>query len=558
MMSGNRPSDRLASLANQPPTPQQLRIVFTVAALLTAGFFVAAAFADLRLPQSLGAIVAVQTAIFINLLLTAVLLFAHYAVSGSRALSVLASGYLLTALIIIPYTLSFPGAFAPAGLIGGDLQTTPWLYWFWHFAQISTALAYALLKNRKDGLYENNEASIVPTIIGSLVVVAALVCGIVWIAVAKNHFLPAIIGSSDSLENNAKIVAYTFLLLIAAALVTLWLRRQIILDYWLMLMVCALLAETIQAPLLITGRFQLGWYAARVFSFLTSIFVLLLLIAQVTRLYAHLARTNATLVRERSNKMLSIHAATSSIIHEVRQPLTGITARSSAARRWLRHAPPNVSRTEELLGEIESAAFRANDVLENVRRLFQDADYNPEPIDVNTLARAALQILDKDLSDHGIRIDVELGPELPHVMGHSGQLQEVFLNLIHNAIDAMASVEARRRALRVRTRPNGGKTIVIDVEDSGQGIEPERLGSIFEAFVTTKPNGTGLGLAICSRIIERHGGQLTASSDGKSGALFQIALPVASATTATDLHARTRVAVARPFPGLGGADEVVE
>ena len=138
----------------------------------------------------------------------------------------------------------------------------------------------------------------------------------------------------------------------------------------------------------------------------------------------------------------------------------------------------------------------------------------------------ALQILNRELNDHGVKTDVELASELPLVMGHKIQLQEVISNLVNNAIDAMAPIKVERRTLKVRTKPEGAKAVIIEVEDSGHGIEPERLGNIFEAFVTTKPNGTGLGLAICSTIIERHGGRLTASSDGKNGALFQIVLPV--------------------------------
>jgi signal transduction histidine kinase len=257
--------------------------------------------------------------------------------------------------------------------------------------------------------------------------------------------------------------------------------------------------------------------------------VLAALLAERKDNEAHLARTVTMLERERNNKMLTIRAATSSIVHEVRQPLAAIITNSAAARRWLQRAPPDVCKAARLLGEIEKGTLRANDVLENVRKLFQDADHNPEPIDVNKLVIGGLKILRGELSDHGIETQTDLGTGLKPVMGHGGQLQEVILNLVQNAIDAMASVESRRRALRVRTRPDGAKAIVIEVEDSGQGIEPDRLDRIFEAFVTTKPRGTGLGLAICSRIIERHGGQLTASSDGKSGALFRIALPVAFA-----------------------------
>jgi signal transduction histidine kinase len=243
-----------------------------------------------------------------------------------------------------------------------------------------------------------------------------------------------------------------------------------------------------------------------------------------------LARTAVMLERERANKMMSIQAVTASIAHGVRQPLTGITVTSFAARRWLRQVPLDVTKVEELLRRIEEASFHADDVLKTMRGLFQSADREFEPIDANMLALNALELLRAELGDRGIQSVVELASELPLVMGHPTQLQEVVVNLVHNAIDAMDLVEARHRILKVRTRRNGGKRIVIEVEDSGRGIEPERIGSIFEAFVMTKPGGPGLGLAICARVAERHGGRLTASSDGKSGAVFRITLPIESAS----------------------------
>ena len=124
---------------------------------------------------------------------------------------------------------------------------------------------------------------------------------------------------------------------------------------------------------------------------------------------------------------------------------------------------------------------------------------------------------------------LNLAADLPLVMGQKTQLQEVLLNLFHNAIEAMASINIDRRSMKVRTALAAEKTIVIEIEDSGPGIDPKRLGNIFDAFVSTKSSGMGLGLAICSAIVERHGGQLLASSDGENGALFNIVLPVASA-----------------------------
>ena len=129
------------------------------------------------------------------------------------------------------------------------------------------------------------------------------------------------------------------------------------------------------------------------------------------------------------------------------------------------------------------------------------------------------------MEDHGVETRLELASELPLVEGHRRQLEEVIFNLVHNAIEAMDATTDRNRVLQVRTELNGHDAITVAVRDSGPGIDPQRTDSIFAAFVTTKSHGMGLGLGICRMIIEHHGGQLTASSDGKNGSLFQFVLP---------------------------------
>jgi C4-dicarboxylate-specific signal transduction histidine kinase len=166
-------------------------------------------------------------------------------------------------------------------------------------------------------------------------------------------------------------------------------------------------------------------------------------------------------------------------------------------------------------------------IIENVRQLFGKGARDKKPIDVNNAALAALQLLREELRNHGVATALELSSELPPVMGHYVQLEEVIANLVRNANEAMEAVEPARRTLIVRTKfNNNDKTVILEVEDSGPGIDPERLCSIFDAFFTTKVHGTGLGLAICRMIAEGHGGQLTASSDGRSGARFQVVLPI--------------------------------
>jgi signal transduction histidine kinase len=244
---------------------------------------------------------------------------------------------------------------------------------------------------------------------------------------------------------------------------------------------------------------------------------------------ARLARSNMMLQRERDNKLMNIDAITSAIVHEVRQPLAAIAANGDAGIRWLSKTPPDFGEVRAAMTDMVRASHRASQVLESIRALFKNANLEAQPVDLNGITLGALDVLRAELKDHGIITRTELAPELPLVPGHSGQLQEVMLNLVRNAIDAMDSITDRPRVLRVRTECDGRGAVVVSVEDSGSGIAPEKLQSIFDAFVTTKPQGMGLGLAICRMIISRHEGQLSASADNKNGALFQFTLPIKSA-----------------------------
>jgi signal transduction histidine kinase len=253
-------------------------------------------------------------------------------------------------------------------------------------------------------------------------------------------------------------------------------------------------------------------------------YVLAALFAERRESEARLARSNAMLERERNNKLMSLAATTAAISHEIKQPLTAITANGLALRRLLETEQLDLEEARSAVKDVVGDAYRVAHVLDNLRALFGKVDREQEPIDLNKVVVGALRAMRAELNDHRIAAGLDLARELPPVMGHSGQLQEVMMNLLHNAIEALGAIKSDRRTLNVRTRRDGGNAIVVEVEDSGPGIDPNRLESIFDAFVTTKPQGTGLGLAICRMIIERHGGQLSARSNGKDGALFRLVL----------------------------------
>jgi signal transduction histidine kinase len=259
-----------------------------------------------------------------------------------------------------------------------------------------------------------------------------------------------------------------------------------------------------------------------------SAYVLAAIFAQRRESATNLAHSNTMLERERDNKLLNAQALTAAIVHEVKQPLSAIAINGSAALRYLGKAPPELAEVRSALNDMISDTRRTSEVLDGIRALFGKNDQKREQVEVNELILGVLQSSRKELQDHGVETRLDLASELPLVESHRRQLEEVIFNLVHNAIEAMDATADHDRVLRVRTELKGHDEIIVAVRDSGPGIDPKRIDSIFGAFFTTKSHGMGLGLAICRMIIEHHGGQLTASSDGKIGSLFQFVLPTSS------------------------------
>jgi C4-dicarboxylate-specific signal transduction histidine kinase len=239
-----------------------------------------------------------------------------------------------------------------------------------------------------------------------------------------------------------------------------------------------------------------------------------------------------TLEGERDNKLMNIEVVTASIAHEVRQPLAAIAANGGAALQFLQRVPLDLGKVREILNQMMDDCHRVSEVFDTIRALFRRVDQKREPIVVNEIVLDVLQSMRQELKDHSITTETELTPELQRVDGHRNQLRQVIFNLIHNAIESMDNTMDRRRVLRVTTKSQGSDTIIVAVEDSGPGIDPMGLDSVFDPFITTKPDGMGLGLAICRMIVERHDGKLSALSDGQNGARFQLVLPVIAQSNA--------------------------
>ena len=511
------------SLETLPPTPRHRRLVFAVVVVTLTAYGAVAPFANIPLPRIDGIIPTMAAFIFVTDLVTAVLLFAQFSATGSRALLMLASGYLFSSLTAIPYALTFPGAYAPTGLLGAGPQSAAWLNVFFRFGLAVLTVWYALLTSAKH-TKGSIEPSPRPAIFWSVAIVIIAVCALTSAVTSGHDFMPRLIDGNNVLPlgyHANGMIALTYVL----ALLLLWSRGKSVLDLWLMVAVCGLIMETGTVELLRPDRFTVGFYAIKVIPMLVSKAVLIALLAETVRLHARILIANRNLHRERENKLTRAEAVVAAIAHEVKQPLTAIRSYAAAGQRFLKRAEPDVDEAEKLFEQIKGSAFRTNEVFEDFRTLFRGGKQQREAVDINALTLEAIQLLRNEMDNHNITTRMKLTSELPAIAGNRGQLREVILNLVQNSIEAMATTTNRPRVISVITARRRSDSIAISLGDTGPGIDPKKKASIFDPFVTTKATGTGLGLAICKMIVERHDGELSAASDPNGGARFEITLP---------------------------------
>jgi signal transduction histidine kinase len=512
-------------LATLPPSKGQTRLAVGVVVALLLAFILTIPFTNIQLARVDAFIPAFETAIIFNDLVTAALLFAQFAIMRWSALLVLANGFLFTALIVIPHALTFPGAFAANGLLGAGPQTTAWLYYFWHIGSPLVVIGYLLFKT-EDRQVAKSEPSPTAVIGWSVALVVLIVCVLTWIAIEADAYLPKIMSGTVQANRNVLLtVGGLTAALNAAAIALLWFRRRSVLDLWLLVMCCAWLAETVVTAL-VTGRFTLGFYASRLYAFVAVFSVLLVLLSETMALYTNLVYST---LRRRSNlegRKIAMDAMAASIAHEVNQPIAAMTFNSEAALILLAGTPPNIDEARAALDAIVSDGMRAGEVIASLRAMFKRETHQRVRINANDLLREVLKLLDADIRSQQVTVLTELRDGLPLLFADRGQLQQVFLNVFMNAIEAMRTVTDGVRLLRITTdfiQDHSG--ILVTVGDSGPGIESKDKSRILEPFFSTKPTGTGIGLAICQSIIESHGGHMRVSDNHPRGAIFHVALP---------------------------------
>ncbi len=411
------PEEQHFTLASLSPGQAQRRLAVAVVLALLGAFFMAAGpLSTIQLGRIEAFVPAYATAMFVNNSITAVLLFAQFSILRSRALLVIASGYLFTALIVIPWLPTFPGVFTPGGLLGAGLQSTNWLYILWHGGFPTFVMAYALLKDvdPTKGLWRGSAGA---AILSSVATTAAVVCAATFLVTAGDALMPRISLDPVHFSTLWLYVAGCLALWSVLTLIVLWTRWRSVLDLWLMVVICAYAIEIYLVAFPGLARFSGGWYAGRVFGFVSGSLVLFVLLYEITTLYARLLRAVFAQRREREARLMTGDAVAATIAHEIKQPLSGMITGAHASLRWLDRTTPDLDEAKASLKQIVADGHRAAAVIESIRAIFKKDVRNRTSLDVNELIGKSLALTRGDLQRHRILVQAEPNAQLPQVKG---------------------------------------------------------------------------------------------------------------------------------------------
>ena len=512
-------------LFDTPPTRREVRIAFATGGLLVVVFLLILPVRDVRLPELNAFVPMINSLMLLGELITAALLFAQASIFRSRALTVLGTCYVFAALLHIPHTLTFPGAFAPDGLLGAGVNSTAWLAVSRRVAFPIVIIAYVVLKQREP-LGASGPDRLKNAQVGAGVLAAIALAGVITLLTTAGHDLlpPYFLNRVDLNYRNALGYQSGMLVLFVIAAVMLIRARSSVLDLWLMVALFGLLVESL-LTISLRGRFTAGWYCLFVMTLFSHLIVMIALIAESNRLYARLALATAARHRERDARLMSMDAVTAAISHEVGQPLTAVGLNTSAALGWLTRARPDVKKAITALQAVSDAGKRTFDIIKSIRATFTKDPGRATEFNLNDLVRETTSLLDRELAASKVSLQLSLDETLPPIQADRVQMQRVLVNLVTNAIESLRAISDRPRIIAIRSVLLHGKDVLLQVSDTGTGIAPEETEHIFDAFFTTKETGTGLGLPLCRTIVEDHGGRLWASQGEPNGAIFHLRLP---------------------------------
>jgi signal transduction histidine kinase len=513
-------------VASIPASAQQRRTAFGIAIFLSVVFAVVLPFAQGPAARLDVFIPVVQTIICVADLITAVLLFAQYSIQPQRALLALASGYIFSGLFAFLQTLDFPGAYSATGILGGGLSGAAWLFSFWHTLFPLAVIGYVLLKDGNETASQLVNPDPGRAIASTVACVLAVTAALTWLGTGGAAYLPSLFVDQTRQTPFLQHLAGAMWLINAMSLVLLLTRMRTILDVWLVLTLFVSLPDLSLSFFYDVVRYTVGWYTARSYALIASCTVLIVLFVETTMLYTRLASAMILQRRERVHRLLSVDEATAAIAHEIKQPLGAMSLNCDAALECLKATPLDLEELRSCLTDAKNDTDRANEIVAGIRSLFKTTARLRAMVEIDRLVREVLRMVENDLHVHGVSVSTELQEDTPQVRADPIQLQQVILNLVKNAIDAIAVGSKTIRAIRLVQTYDGKSVVSIYIQDTGPGITLDNETQIFDPFFTTKPSGMGLGLSISRRIIEEHGGNLKLTETTSKGCTFEITLPV--------------------------------
>jgi signal transduction histidine kinase len=515
-----------ALIASIPASVQQRRSALGIVIFFSVVFALVVPFA----PQQVGRVDAfipvVHSIICVTDLITAVLLFAQYTIQPQPALLALASGYISGGLFAFLLTLEFPGAYTTTGgLLGGGSSGAAWLFNFWRITFALAVIAYVLLKDANDASSQPTKKKPSRAIVDTIACALLVTVGLTWLGTAGNGNLPSLYAGTTQQAVTNQDLAGVLWILNAIALVLLLARTRTILDVWLAVTLLMALPDYSLAFFYSGLRFSLGWYVARSYAMIASFTVLIVLLVETTMLYARFASAITLQRRERAHRLLSVDEATAAIAHEMKQPLAAMSLNLDTALECLQTTPIDIEELRSCLTDAKNDNTRANEIVTGVRALFKTTAPRRTMVEINRLAQEVLAMVENDLRAHGVSVSTEFQEDIPQIRADPIQLQQVILNLVRNAIDAIEVDRTTGKAIRLITTYDGKSVVSIYVQDTGPGMALDNGERIFDPFFTTKPSGMGLGLSVSRRIVEDHGGDLRLVETSSNGCTFEITLP---------------------------------
>ena len=502
----------------------------------TVLFLIFLPFAKEQLAPMPAFIAGYQSALIIIDIITAVLLFAQFNILGLFALLPLAIGYLFAACMALVHALSFPGLFAPTGLLDATPQTTAWMYMFWHAGFPVMVMAYARLKSSQKFSEESKKWRGVMGALLSTGFVLIAVLGFTWLTTTGASELPPIMSGNRYTPIMLAVVTSVCTLSVIALAVLWYSKPYTVLDLWLMVVCVTWIYDIGLAAVFNHGRYDLGFYAGRLYGLLASAFVLIVLLVENTKLYAELVvshlrdlKTNAELQRlyNNSNELDKIKTRFfANMSHEIRTPMNAILGLTYLLKRN-NPTPEQGERLDKIAVASRHLLSIINDILDFSK--IESGTFTLEKMSfpVSAVLDHTRSLLEDAAKAKGLSIQVDYD-NAPHwLIGEQTRLRQALLNYASNALKFtdQGSIALRCKLLEGQ---NEGEDVVLrfEVQDTGIGIEADKISELFKAFkqvdasTTRKYGGTGLGLAITQRLAEMMGGQVGVESVPGKGSLF--------------------------------------